>query len=108
MSENETPSMPKLTYSLGRLAVLLAMSENREEENLWKELITKQNYKCVATEVSGTLDDFLNNVIKNAVTAALRTNVIEQSVKDIHAINHAVLEAMNGVIPTSMAPNLNL
>ncbi len=54
MSENETPSMPKLTYSLGRLAVLLAMSENREEENLWKELITKQNYKCVATEVSGT------------------------------------------------------
>jgi len=84
------------------------MTETREEEENCKKVLTAQGYKVVATEVSGQLMEAQQKIIKNAVTAAINTKLIDNDKKHIHSINHAVLEAMHGVVTTSNAPNPSL
>ena len=94
--------------SLGRAAVCLAMTESRDEEDSYKEIINNQGFKAVATEVSGKLNEILSKIIKNAVTAALNTNLIANNSRYVHAINHAVLEAMHGIVTSPVSPNPSL
>ncbi len=91
--------------SIGRVAMMLAMTESRDAEEECKMSIMADGSfrKPVATEVSGTLNDFKQKVVKNAVTASIHTNVIEDNPRQIHAVVHAVLEASNGVLIAAMA-----
>lgn len=85
--------------SIGRAAMLLAMTENREEEAKTKDWLASIGYeKSIATEVSGPLTDFKQKVMKNAVTAALHSGIIRDEANQIHAVCHAVLEAVQGVL----------
>lgn len=94
--------------SLGRAAITLAMTEDRDEEESCKKLLSAQGYKVVATEVSGQLMEAQQKIIKNTVTAAVNTKLISNDRRQIHSINHAVLEAMQGVVTASNAPNPSL
>ncbi len=90
--------------SIGRAAMLLAMSQDREEEETLKAwLRTKGLDKVVATEVSGQLADFKQKVVKNAVAAALNTGVVGNDPRHLHGVNHAVLEAAQGILLAAMA-----
>ncbi|MGI6286429.1 HutP family protein [Neomoorella humiferrea] len=96
--------------SLGRAALILAMTENREREEEVKKWLGLMGYpKAVATEVSGTLSEFKQKVVKNAVTAALNTGVIDNEPEKIHSVVHAALEALCGIELLSMAnPSLKV
>ena len=93
----------KLT--LGRAAMFLAMSEDRESEEDYRNRFLKLHYKSVATEVSGPLLETQQKIIKNAVTAALNTRIIENNQRSIHSIIHTVLEALQGIVVVPVAPN---
>lgn len=96
--------------SLGRAALLLAMTEDRKEEEEVKKWLASVGYtRAVATEVSGTLHEFKQKVVKNAVAAALNTGVIENAPEKIHSVVHAALEALCGIQVVSMAnPSLKV
>lgn len=96
--------------SLGRAALLLAMTEDRETEEEVKKWLASRGYtRAVATEVSGTLYEFKQKVVKNAVTAALNTGVIAEEPGEIHSVVHAALEALCGIEILAMAnPSLKV
>lgn len=89
--------------TIGRAALTLAMTENRQEEEQVKELLIANGYKAVATEVSGPLIEFKQKIIKNAVTAAIQTNVLVNDAKSLHALVHAVSEALQGILISHLA-----
>lgn len=92
---------PKTT--LGRAALMLAMTEDREKEESMKERLVSVGYKAVATEVSGPLSDFKQKLIKNAVSAALNAGVVDNSPQKLHAVVHATLEAVQSILIVSLA-----
>ncbi|MGI6679267.1 MAG: HutP family protein [Dehalobacterium sp.] len=95
--------------TLGRSALILAMTEDRKEEERVKEWLSSCGYQAVATEVTGPLDEFKHKVIKNSLTAAVQTKVIKESVQHQHALVHAVIEASNGVMISHLAnPSLKV
>ena len=51
--------------SLGRAAIYLAMTEDRQKEDQEKERLLAMGYSVVATEVTGTLAEFKQKIIKN-------------------------------------------
>lgn len=95
---------------MGRAALILAMTENREREEEVKKWLGLMGYpKAVATEVSGNLSEFKQKVVKNAVTAALNTGVIDNEPEKVHSVVHAALEALCGIELLSMAnPSLKV
>ncbi|QGP91631.1 hypothetical protein MGLY_09720 [Neomoorella glycerini] len=83
---------------------MLAMTDDREEEESIKEWLASIGYKkAVATEVSGPLADFKQKVMKNAVAAALHTGIIENDPRKLHGLVHAVLEATQGILIAALA-----
>lgn len=95
--------------TVGRSALLLAMTEERSGEERVKEWLCACGYNAVATEVSGPLDEFKQKLIKNALTAAIQKKVIKEDPKHQHALVHAVMEAVNGVLISHLAnPSLKM
>lgn len=106
MADNDY-NKPKKT--LGRSALILAMAEDRKEEERIKEWLRFCGYNAVATEVAGPIDEFKQKVIKNALTAAIQTKVIKEDTRQQHALVHAVMEATNGVLISHLAnPSLKV
>lgn len=89
--------------SLGRAAICLAMTQDRQEEDREKERLLIMGYKAVATEVTGTLYEFKQKIIKNTYTAAINTKVIQANPKEQHGLVHAVTEAIQGVMISHLA-----
>lgn len=95
--------------SLGRAAMLLAMVEDRDEEEVLKDRLKSKGYRTVVTEVSGPLVEFKQKVMKNAVTAALNTGIVDNDGRQMHGVVHAVLEAAQGILIASLAnPSLKV
>ncbi len=100
--------MDKITYnfqklSIGRGAMLLALTENREDEEQVKDLLRKNNYKCAVTEIGAPLKEFKEKVMKSVVATALNCNIIGSSDVEVHAVVHAALEAVHGILIGSLA-----
>lgn len=93
MSDN-----PEKRISMGRAALYLAMTEDRQKEDQMKEKLSAMGYNVVATEVSGTLMEFRQKIINNTVTAAINTKVISANSKEQHGLGHAINEALQGVL----------
>jgi hut operon positive regulator len=89
--------------SLGRATMYLAKTEDRQKEDQEKEKLLAMGYSVVATEVTGTLAEFKQKIIKNTVTAAIKTKVIEDIPKGHHGLVHAITEAMQGVLISHLA-----
>jgi hut operon positive regulator len=100
-----TPTRP----SIGRAAISLAMTDNREDEEREKDRLVSLGYSVVATEVTGPLAEFRQKIIKSAVTAATNTRVIKATAKEHHGLVHAIVEAMQGVMISHLAnPSLKM
>lgn len=85
--------------SLGRAAMLLAMTLDREEEELMKGYLKSKGItNVVVTEVTGLFDEYRQKVIKSAVSAALSAKIIRNDPRQIHAVVHATIEANQGVL----------
>lgn len=100
-------NIPKKT--IGRSALILAMAEDRKEEEKIKEWLRSCGYNAVATEVAGPLEEFKQKVIKNSLTAATQTKVIKEDTQQQHALVHAVMEATSGILISHLAnPSLKV
>lgn len=86
--------------SLERAALLLALTQTREdEEKLKKELIQTHGFRCGVTEIGGTVCILQHNgkLTNSVLSAAFNTGVIAKEPKKIHALVHAALEASNSI-----------
>jgi len=83
---------------LGKVAMLMAMSGDDEEER-FRKMLTAGPIRIALTYVSGPLGSARTNFIKTLVASAQENGVINTSVGQIHAVVHAGLEAFHGVTP---------
>ncbi|HPI97785.1 MAG TPA: HutP family protein [Synergistales bacterium] len=87
---------------LGRAALLLAATSTPEEERLLKEQFASFKWKSVATEVGGLIGDLPQKLTRALVGASLNAGVIEKNRREMHALMHAAVEAMDGFISAGM------
>ncbi len=95
--------------SIGRAAMLLAITPTREEEEDIKRVVHSYsgNYKCAITEVSGKISDYEEKVTHAVLGASLNCEVIKKETQQIHALLHATMEASEGMaIGAPMSANL--
>lgn len=84
--------------SLGRAAMLLALSSTREEEENIKIFLMKHGFNCVATEIGGLSDNIKSKILNAAIGAALNRGIIKKESKELHALIHASIEAERGLM----------
>jgi len=87
---------------LGRAALLLAATSTPQEEKRLKEQFASLKWKSVATEVGGLVGDLPQKLTRALVGASLNAGVIEKSRREMHALMHAAVEAMDGFISAGM------
>jgi len=86
--------------SLERVAILLAMTETREEEEeLRKSLSESFNIRCAVTGLGGTVANLRNTgkLTHSVMSTAFNTGIIQKEARLIHALIHATMEASNSV-----------
>lgn len=96
----KVPMTDKAKPSLERSAILLALTETREEEErLKKTLQESSNLRCGVTELGGTVANLQHTgKLTNSVMAtAFNTGIIPKEDRKIHALVHATLEASNSI-----------
>ncbi len=88
--------------SIGKIAMLISLTETREEEEIIKNLFLKKGFKCAATEIGGHVDEnFFYKLTKSLIGAAVNNDIIESNnTKEAHAIIHAAHEAEQGFLVT--------
>ena len=77
---------------LGKIAVLLALAEE-DEEQLVMDLIKKRGYTFIKGHV-GTMDP--KKIFSSIEVGAIKEGIIQNYYHDEHALYHATLEALNG------------
>lgn len=87
---------------VGRAAILLAATSTPEDEYRLKEQFSDINWKSVATEVGGLAGDLPQKLTRALVGASLNAGVIEKNRREMHALMHAAVEAMDGFIAQAM------
>lgn len=83
---------------IGRLAILLAMSTSREQEDLIKKTLGDLDYKFCITEVGGERDEFNRKLYKAVIGATLNNDIIIKNSHEVHALLHATEEAKKGFL----------
>ena len=90
-------------------ALLLAMSNSLQTEELVKDIVKRKGYKYVVTEFGGNENEFKRKIVSNVIGACLNTNIIEKNSNEIHAVIHATAEAAKGfALSVRMAANIAL
>ncbi len=82
--------MEKECYGIGKITLLLALSENYEELKSYYESRGYSIYKGNA----GSMDS--KKIFAAIETAAIRENIIKDNYHDEHALYHASVEAFSG------------
>ena len=77
---------------MGKIAVLLALSEGDEEQIVTKR-IEKHGYTYIKGHV-GTMDP--KKIFSSIETAALKEGMVGNHYHEEHALYHTILEAVNG------------
>lgn len=85
--------------SVGRIAMLLSLTQNKQEEQFVKEQISRlENIKFVVTGLGGMIDEIPEKIVQAVVGAALNSNVIDRTPHHIHALIHAAQEGARGMM----------
>lgn len=86
--------------SSGIAAMLLALTQTIYDEEKVKQIVAKNGFKAVVTEVGGrtSFDDFNEKINRAVIGASLNSGVIQKTTNDIHALIHATEEAKKGIL----------
>lgn len=84
--------------SSGKVAMLLAMTENRESEENLKAYFNGKGYLNAVTEVAGKSSDLMSKVISAVLGSAIHMEIIHEEPREIHALTHAAIEAFQGIM----------
>ncbi len=83
---------------IGKAAIVLSLTETREEEEELKKEYWSQGLMCTATGIGGESNS-INQKINGAVTSACFNNtIITKDKKEVHAVIHATQEAKEGFL----------
>jgi hut operon positive regulator len=87
------------TKRIGKIALIAACSDEKEEE-LVKNLVnnTENDQKLAVTFVSGITTDIKKIFVKSLIGCAIQNDLIEKKDTQVHAIVHAGLDALKGII----------
>jgi HutP len=84
---------------IGKIALLAAMSNESEERQLKQEINHQSSdFKVAVTVISGISSDIKKNFVKSIVGCSLQNNLIKKSGSQVHAVLHASLDAIIGVV----------
>ena len=81
---------------IGKAAIILSLTDTREEEEELKEQYRSQGLECTATGIGGDSQS-ISQKLNGAVTSAcLSNNLVTKDKKEVHAVIHATQEAREG------------
>ncbi len=83
---------------VGRAALLLSCTTDKHSEESLKSSLNAEGWRAVATEVGGVASDLPQKITRALVGAALNAGVVDKKPREMHALMHAALEAINGFI----------
>lgn len=92
-SNNQFPYPVNGDDCLEKVALTLALTSSREEEEYYKNIFAEQGYSCVVTGAAGIDYDLRKKIVNSTVGACLNSKLIEKSTKQVHALVHATVEA---------------
>lgn len=87
-------------FNIGKIAILLALASNKDEELLLKNKYSEEGYLCAITATGGEISGLAKKINNAVIGACLNNNIIEKTPEEIHAVIHATLEAKEGILMT--------
>ncbi len=85
------------SLEVGRAALLMALTRNREEENKLKQELMDQGFRTTAVDFGGEFLSSISKIIERAVVAAERQNLVENRHVGAGAVAGATQEALEQV-----------
>ena len=84
---------------IGKIAMAAALTDEHEEEII-KEYVKKYgiDYKLAVTFVTGLTSDIKKTFVKSIIGCALQNHIVKKKGTQMHALIHAALDALDGVI----------
>ncbi len=89
----------KTSIEIGRSALKIALTANREEEQRVKEVLAKEGIKSTAVDFGGEFVTSIVKIVERAVVAAQRQGLVSESHVGAGAVAgaaHAALEQVKG------------
>ncbi|WP_027719393.1 HutP family protein [Desulfovirgula thermocuniculi] len=91
---------------VARVALTMAMSEDREQERELKARFAREGYRTAAVDYGGDFLSCLNKVVERAVVAAKREGVIKEVHAEEGAVAGATREALSQIMAKAIGSNV--
>lgn len=91
---------------VARVALTMAMSEDREQERELKVRFAREGYRTAAVDYGGDFLSCLNKVVERAVVAAKREGVIKEVHAEEGAVAGATREALSQIMAKAIGSNV--
>ncbi|GAW91006.1 HutP family protein [Calderihabitans maritimus] len=91
---------------IAAVAIRMALSESRQEENELKAHFHQMGIKTAAVDYGGEFISSVNKIVERAVVAAKREGVIRETHTDEGAIAGATREALSQIMPKALGLNV--
>lgn len=94
------------SIDVGRAALRMAVSENREEEQTLRESLLKVGIRAVAVDYGGEFNSSVKKILERAVVAAQRQGVVANNHTGEGSVAGATKGALEQIIPKAMGLNV--
>ncbi len=91
---------------ISRVALLMALSKDRDEENKVKEEMRQMNIRTAAVDYGGEFIPSVTKIIERAVVASKREGIINDSHSEEGAVAGATREAIAQIMPKAIGLNV--
>lgn len=98
--------MDRNSINIGRVAIRMAISESREEEQKLREELAEVGIKAVGVDFGGQFLNIIPKIIERAVVAAQRQHVITEDHLGAGAVIGAVHDALAQLKSKAMGLNV--
>lgn len=88
------------------VAIMMALSESRDEERELKKRFLKENIKTAAVDYGGEFIGSVKVIVERAVVAARREKVIKETHAEEGAVAGAAREALSQLMPKALGLNV--
>jgi len=88
------------------IAIQMALTENREEENQLKQMYLEVGVKTAGVDCGGEFITSVKKIVERAVVAAKREGVIKETHTDEGAVAGATREALSQIMPKAVGLNV--
>ncbi|MDW7675932.1 MAG: HutP family protein [Bacillota bacterium] len=91
---------------IATVAIQMALTEGREEENRLKDTFTALGIKTAAVDYGGEFTTSIRKIVERAVVAAKREHVIQETHAGEGAVAGATREALSQIMPKAVGLNV--